>query len=201
MAERRTRRSTRGQFPEAGANPQPQARRRSSRRNGGLCRRGARRCGTRENLHPPSGEERQSDKPIRYDEDPEHQGSRDQRRARCMAPDGFFQVAVAGHSLYRYATDTHRHSATGEGGRSFGGTWHVLKAASSSSGGSTMPVTTTTAATPVPHPSAVLLMTHERQVDGGCESAAARDVSDAWPPRLPCRYLQHSFRVGGRQIA
>lgn len=39
--------------------------------------------------------------------------------------DGFFQVTLAGHPLYRYAGDTHSHHATGEGVVSFGGTWHV----------------------------------------------------------------------------
>jgi predicted lipoprotein with Yx(FWY)xxD motif len=40
---------------------------------------------------------------------------------------GFFQVTLAGHPLYRYAADTQRHKATGEGVQSFGGTWHVEK--------------------------------------------------------------------------
>jgi predicted lipoprotein with Yx(FWY)xxD motif len=62
---------------------------------------------------------------------------------------GFWQVTLAGHPLYRYAADTQRHSATGEGVRSFGGTWHVVKAGGSGSGSGTapMPVTTPTMTT------------------------------------------------------
>lgn len=41
---------------------------------------------------------------------------------------GFFQVTLAGHPLYRYAPDTQAHTATGEGVKSFGGTWHVQAA-------------------------------------------------------------------------
>jgi predicted lipoprotein with Yx(FWY)xxD motif len=55
--------------------------------------------------------------------------------------DGFFQVMLAGHPLYRYAGDTRRHRATGEGVVSFGGTWHVEKPGATS--GSTMTPTTT----------------------------------------------------------
>lgn len=60
---------------------------------------------------------------------------------------GFFQAMLAGHPLYRYAPDTQRHTATGEGIHSFGGTWHVLKAAGSASGSATMTTTTTTTTT------------------------------------------------------
>jgi predicted lipoprotein with Yx(FWY)xxD motif len=60
--------------------------------------------------------------------------------------DGFFQVTLAGHPLYRYAADTRRHHATGQGVVSFGGTWHAVKEASSTSG-STMPSTTTSTPT------------------------------------------------------
>jgi predicted lipoprotein with Yx(FWY)xxD motif len=61
--------------------------------------------------------------------------------------DGFLQVTLAGHPLYRYAGDSQRHDATGEGVKSFGGTWHVEKAASSTTGTATMPATTTTMTT------------------------------------------------------
>ena len=63
---------------------------------------------------------------------------------------GFFQVTLAGHPLYRYAGDSHKHSATGEGIQSFGGTWHVIKAAGAaggSSGGTPSTMTTTTSTT------------------------------------------------------
>jgi len=54
---------------------------------------------------------------------------------------GFFQVTLAGHPLYRFAPDTQRHHATGEGVVSFGGTWHVQKAGATS-GNATTPTTT-----------------------------------------------------------
>ena len=38
------------------------------------------------------------------------------------------QLMLAGHPLYRYAPDTSRDSASGEGIQSFGGTWHVVRA-------------------------------------------------------------------------
>ncbi len=65
---------------------------------------------------------------------------------------GFFQVTLAGHPLYRFAPDHQKDHATGEGIHSFGGTWHVVKAASSSrsgtaSGGTTSTMTTTTSTT------------------------------------------------------
>ena len=59
---------------------------------------------------------------------------------------GFFQVTLAGHPLYRYAPDTQRHHATGEGVVSFGGTWHV-KTPGSTTSSTTMPITTTTMTT------------------------------------------------------
>ncbi len=60
--------------------------------------------------------------------------------------DGFFQVTLAGHPLYTFASDTHRDAATGEGLRSFGGTWHVEKAGATS-GSATTPTTTMTTTT------------------------------------------------------
>ena len=60
---------------------------------------------------------------------------------------GFFQVTLAGHPLYRYAGDTQSHSATGEGVVSFGGTWHVQQAAGSAGGSATTPATTMTSTT------------------------------------------------------
>lgn len=61
--------------------------------------------------------------------------------------DGFFQVTLAGHPLYRYAGDSQKDSAVGQGIHSFGGTWHVIKAtgaAGGMSGGTTSTMTTTT---------------------------------------------------------
>ncbi|HSO98616.1 MAG TPA: hypothetical protein VLP43_06670 [Solirubrobacteraceae bacterium] len=60
---------------------------------------------------------------------------------------GFLQVTLAGHPLYRYVADTQRHNATGEGVQSFGGTWHVEKAAGSSRASTPAPTTTMTTTT------------------------------------------------------
>jgi predicted lipoprotein with Yx(FWY)xxD motif len=60
---------------------------------------------------------------------------------------GFFQVTLAGHPLYRYSGDRQKNSATGEGVRTFGGTWHAVKAGSTGGPGTTPagpPTTTTT---------------------------------------------------------
>ncbi len=42
---------------------------------------------------------------------------------------GFIQVTIDGHPLYTFFADRRRGVATGEGLRSFGGTWHVRLAA------------------------------------------------------------------------
>ncbi len=65
---------------------------------------------------------------------------------------GFFQVTLAGHPLYRYAGDSQRHDATGEGVMSFGGTWHVEKATGSTGGTATTPTTTMTTTTTCLYP-------------------------------------------------
>jgi predicted lipoprotein with Yx(FWY)xxD motif len=57
--------------------------------------------------------------------------------------DGFFQVTLAGHPVYRFEPDSQRHVATGEGIRSFRGTWHVIRSASTPSGTTTMTTSTT----------------------------------------------------------
>ncbi|MFZ0089752.1 MAG: hypothetical protein WAL63_09620 [Solirubrobacteraceae bacterium] len=54
---------------------------------------------------------------------------------------GFLQVTLNGHPLYRYAGDTEKLTANGDGIRSFGGIWHVIKE-STSSPGATTPTTT-----------------------------------------------------------
>jgi predicted lipoprotein with Yx(FWY)xxD motif len=49
---------------------------------------------------------------------------------------GFIQVTLSGHPLYTYLGDTSKDKATGQGVKSFGGTWSVVKAATSSTGSS-----------------------------------------------------------------
>jgi predicted lipoprotein with Yx(FWY)xxD motif len=48
--------------------------------------------------------------------------------------DGFSQLTLNGHPLYRYAADPTAHKATGQGVKAFGGTWHVITATKSSGG-------------------------------------------------------------------
>ena len=56
--------------------------------------------------------------------------------------DGFLQVTLGGRPVYGFAGDRQGRVATGEGIHSFGGTWHVIKAARSASGTPTMGSTT-----------------------------------------------------------
>jgi predicted lipoprotein with Yx(FWY)xxD motif len=71
--------------------------------------------------------------------------------------DGFMQLTLSGHPLYRFSLDSSRDTAKGEGIKTFGGTWHVVSegpATGGAGGGttttttSTMPTTTTTCAYP-----------------------------------------------------
>jgi predicted lipoprotein with Yx(FWY)xxD motif len=59
---------------------------------------------------------------------------------------GFFQLTLGGHPLYRFALDSQKRVAIGEGIKSFAGTWHVLKSPGAT-GGSTTTSTGTTATT------------------------------------------------------
>jgi predicted lipoprotein with Yx(FWY)xxD motif len=63
---------------------------------------------------------------------------------------GFLQVTLAGHPLYRFAPDTRKHAATGEGIHSFGGTWHVVKVSASGTGSGTTTTTTPSTTTTTP---------------------------------------------------
>jgi len=69
---------------------------------------------------------------------------------------GFLQVTLGGHPLYRFAPDSQRDVARGEGIHSFGGTWHVIKAAAPRQGTTTTmtstPSTTTTTTTSCLYP-------------------------------------------------
>jgi predicted lipoprotein with Yx(FWY)xxD motif len=50
--------------------------------------------------------------------------------------DGFDQVTLNGHPLYTYALDMHADHATGQGVKTYGGTWYVIRAKGSSSSSS-----------------------------------------------------------------
>jgi predicted lipoprotein with Yx(FWY)xxD motif len=66
-------------------------------------------------------------------------------RLRILRRSGIFQVTLNGHPLYRFIGDASKKGrATGEGITAFGGTWHVVAAASAS----TTPPTTMTETTP-----------------------------------------------------
>jgi predicted lipoprotein with Yx(FWY)xxD motif len=65
---------------------------------------------------------------------------------------GFVQATLAGHPLYTFVADDQQRVATGEGIKSFGGTWHVIKAGGAATGptGMTTSPTTSTPATSTP---------------------------------------------------
>lgn len=74
-------------------------------------------------------------------------------RLRTWHRSGLTQLVLGGHPLYTYIGDHQRDAATGEGIKTFGGTWHVIRASGGSSGtgttpgsssSTTMPSTTTT---------------------------------------------------------
>jgi predicted lipoprotein with Yx(FWY)xxD motif len=61
---------------------------------------------------------------------------------------GFIQLTLGGHPLYRYGGDGNRKNiATGEAINSFRGIWHVVLGAAGGSGGTTTTVTTGTTPT------------------------------------------------------
>jgi predicted lipoprotein with Yx(FWY)xxD motif len=61
--------------------------------------------------------------------------------------DGRLQVTLRGMPLYRYSGDNARDQVNGEGIKSFGGTWHAVRAAQTAAP-APMPPTTTTPTTP-----------------------------------------------------
>jgi predicted lipoprotein with Yx(FWY)xxD motif len=64
---------------------------------------------------------------------------------------GFFQVTLGGHPLYRFAPDGSKPGAAGgQGIPSFGGTWHVVVTAAGTGTTPTAPTTTTTPTTTTP---------------------------------------------------
>jgi predicted lipoprotein with Yx(FWY)xxD motif len=68
--------------------------------------------------------------------------------------DGKLQVTLRGVPLYRYAGDSGKDQVNGEGIKSFGGTWHAVRASSSQSSvpAPMTPAATPTAPTPTPTP-------------------------------------------------
>jgi predicted lipoprotein with Yx(FWY)xxD motif len=58
-----------------------------------------------------------------------------------------FQVTLGGHPLYRFAGDGSAGQANGNGLKSFGGTWHVVKASAAASHTISTPVMSTPAST------------------------------------------------------
>lgn len=67
---------------------------------------------------------------------------------------GFLQVTLGGRPVYRFAPDTQKGVAGGEGIKSFGGTWHVVKASNAGGTRSTTTMTSTTSPTTTTRPCA-----------------------------------------------
>jgi len=62
--------------------------------------------------------------------------------------DGFAQLTLSGHPLYRFRDDSRPRAATGEGIMGFGGTWHVVSTGSdSAASGRTQGAPTSTTST------------------------------------------------------
>jgi predicted lipoprotein with Yx(FWY)xxD motif len=68
--------------------------------------------------------------------------------------DGKWQVTLRGMPVYRFAGDSAKGQANGEGIKSFGGTWHAVKAQARSTAqpGAQTPTTSTPSVTPAPAP-------------------------------------------------
>jgi predicted lipoprotein with Yx(FWY)xxD motif len=68
--------------------------------------------------------------------------------------DGKWQVTLRGMPVYRFAGDSAKGQANGEGIKSFGGTWHAVKAQAKSTAqpGTQAPTTSTPSMTPTPAP-------------------------------------------------
>ncbi len=69
--------------------------------------------------------------------------------------DGFFQVTLGGHPLYTFVEDKSKGVAKGNGIKGFGGTWHVVRAASATQTPN-MPAGTPTTAAPMPSTPAMM---------------------------------------------
>lgn len=65
---------------------------------------------------------------------------------------GFDQLTLDGRPLYRFSFDKTKGSAGGNGIKSFGGTWHVVKEGGSSKSTQTTTTTTTSSTSSSPYP-------------------------------------------------
>lgn len=66
--------------------------------------------------------------------------------------DGLEQLTAGGHPLYRYVSDSRKNEATGEGIRSFGGTWHVIRPSAAKTAPNPTGTTPTTPTSPTTTP-------------------------------------------------
>ena len=78
-------------------------------------------------------------------------------RLGSVRRNGFRQVTLNGHPVYRFSFDHTRGTATGQGVASFRGVWHVVRAAGAASGGTSTQststsTTTTSSSTPCLYP-------------------------------------------------
>lgn len=75
-------------------------------------------------------------------------------KLRTFKRNGIIQVTLGGHPLYTFSNDHKKRDATGEGIKSFGGTWHVVKDAATGSGSSSSPppMSSTPTTTTSPYP-------------------------------------------------
>jgi predicted lipoprotein with Yx(FWY)xxD motif len=65
---------------------------------------------------------------------------------------GVFQVTLSGHPLYTFKFDSKADVATGEGIKSFGGVWHVVKASRQASKTTSTGTTMSTPTSTYPYP-------------------------------------------------
>lgn len=97
--------------------------------------------------------------------------------------DGFLQVTLNGHPLYRFFHDSRARVATGEGVTSFGGTWHVLRGpGKSSSPGSPSPTTTSTSSTTSTSPTTGTSSTTTSTSTSTTSTSTSTTTSCLYPP-------------------
>lgn len=74
------------------------------------------------------------------------------RLATVRRPDGRLQVTLRGMPLYRFAGDSRKGQANGEGLQAFGGTWHAVVAGASNATPPSPGTATTPTSQPAPAP-------------------------------------------------